>query len=136
MTQPSTRYDVPKGTVLMSAQQVLQNAFSFIFYIAIARILTQAEIGQIALFAFILTTFNVITQLSLPSAATRFIAERIGANKNQEAAVAHTTLRLLLLISTPSLLIGYAASPILSNTIFGQTELSNLLLITSQQPSS
>ena len=131
MTQPSTRYDVPKGTVLMSTQQILQSAFSFIFYVAIARILTQAEIGQIALFAFILTTFNTTTQLSLPSAATRFIAERIGANKNQEAAaVAHTTLKLLLLISAPSLVIGYAASPILSNTIFGQTELSNLLIIT------
>ena len=131
MTQLHYEYDIPKGTVLLSLQQILQFAFSFIFYVVVARILTRSEVGQISLLAFIMSVFTVVTQLSLPTAATRFIAERVGAGKNREAsAIGHTTLKLLILISAPALLVSYIISPNLSTIIFGQTELNQLLPLT------
>ncbi len=131
MTQSIPLYNVPKGTALISLQQVIQYSFSFIFYVFLARILTQSQIGEVSLLTFLTSIFGVVTQFSLPIAATKFVAEHLGRGELQQAgAVARSTLKLMLAISTPALIISYLISPQLSTIVFPNSDLTVLVILT------
>ncbi len=88
MREASAVYDVPRGTVYFTAQQVIVYATSFIYYILLSRILNLADIGQISLLTATMTVFATLTQLALPVAATRFISSSLGVQDPQSASAA------------------------------------------------
>lgn len=104
---------------------------SFLFYLAIARILTRSEVGDIALLATVLAVFNVLTQLALPVAATRFISSYVAKGDIVSAgSVSKTTLHLLLMVSGPGLILAVAVSSWFGETFLTSSNASLSLVIT------
>src|SRR6266487_4369960 len=124
-------YDVPRGTAYITVQQVVTYVTSFVYYVLLIRILNLSQIGIVSLLAAAMSIFTVITQLSLPAAATRFISASIGSQDPSNAgAVARTTRRLLLSISGPALIIAIVASPTIGHVVFKTSDATVLLIVT------
>ncbi len=131
MAEAPIQYNVPRGTAYLTGQQVIVYASSFLFYVLVFRILNLAEIGQISLLSAILAVFNTLTQLALPAAATRFISSNLGIRDSSAAsAVAKTSLRLLLTIATPLLILGLLFSPLIGSLVFNTPNATLLVIIT------
>lgn len=119
MTETTVAFNVPRGTAYITIQQVVVYATSFVHYVLLVRILNLSQIGQISLLGAATGVFSTLTQLALPTAATRFISSDIGAGNSAEAsAVARRTLGLVLMIATPSLIVTLFASPWIATTVF------------------
>src|SRR3972149_11865264 len=94
MSETVEAYNVPRGAAYFTSQQVVSYLASFLFYIALARLLTRDEIGQVSLLAATLAIFNTITQLALPATATRYISSSLGRGQPDTAgAVGRSTVR-------------------------------------------
>src|SRR5438128_3364482 len=119
MTETAVVYNVPRGTAYLTSQQVIISAVSFVYYIFLFRVLSLSQIGQVSLLAITVAIFGTLTQMSLPAAATRFISNRLGSRDAPGAgAVAKTTLRLILIIATPTLLLAGLLSPWIGTLFF------------------
>lgn len=121
---------VARGSVFLGAQNIIEFVVAFGFYFVAARLLTSAEVGQVSLLAFAMTIFTTLTQFSLTTAVTRYVSEAVGRQEQSVAAgVFKTGLKLLLLISVPSLAAALALSPFLSQYAFGGLHLNTLILV-------
>src|SRR5437016_6354685 len=118
MEVPAT-YNVPKGTIYITVQQMTTYTTFFIYYVLLIRILDLSEIGEISLLTASLSIFTTITLLALPSAATRFISASIGAlDKPRATAVARKAMLLLLSLASPAFLLAALASPWIGTVVF------------------
>jgi O-antigen/teichoic acid export membrane protein len=127
----NTFFNIPRGTAYITYQQIVVYATSFVYYIALFRILDLAQIGEVSLLAAAMSIFTTITQLALPVAATRFIAANIGSQDSPNAgAVARTTLRLVLSLAGPGLIIAILVSPIVGPPVFKTSDSTILLVVT------
>ncbi len=121
---------VARGSVFLGAQNIIEFVVAFGFYFVAARLLTSAEVGEVSLLAFAMTIFTTLTQFSLTTAVTRYVSEAVGRQEQSVAAgVFKTGLKLLLLISVPSLAAALALSPFLSQYAFGGLHLNTLILV-------
>ena len=131
MTETEIVYDVPRGTAYFTSQQAILSIASFIYYVLLFRVLDLSQIGQVSLLAITVAIFGTLTQVSLPVAATRFISNRLGSRDAPGAgAVAKTTLRLILIIATPTLLLTSLLSPWIGTLLFNTPNTSSLLVTT------
>ena len=104
---------------------------SFLYYVLLVRILNLSQVGEVSLLAAASSIFTTLTQLALPTAATRFISSHMGKNDPTGASgVAATSLRLLLVIAGPGLAIAILASPWIGTTVFKTADSSTLLVVT------
>jgi O-antigen/teichoic acid export membrane protein len=127
----ATIFNVPRGTVYITTQQLVIFATSFVYYIALIRILNLSQIGEVSLLAAASSIFSTLTQLALPAAATRFISASIGGrDSSSTGAVARTSLRLMIGIAAPVLLVSVLASPWIAQTVFKNSEAVALLVTT------
>src|SRR6266508_6735600 len=98
MSKESDVYNVQRGTAYLTTQQIITYTTYLIFYVALARVLDPIEVNEIGLLLAAQAAFVALTQLGLPSAATRYISGNIGRGNRQTAgAVARTILRLSIL---------------------------------------
>src|SRR5207245_115213 len=74
MSKAGEVYNVPRGTAYLTTQQIITYTTYLIFYVALARILRPDEVGQVSLLLAAQAAFVALTQLGLPSAATRYIS--------------------------------------------------------------
>jgi O-antigen/teichoic acid export membrane protein len=131
LTETVVSFNVPRGTAYITYQQIVVYATSFIYYVVLFRILNLSQIGEVSLLAAAMSVFTTVTQLSLPVAATRFISANIGSQDPSTAGgVAKTTLRLLLLLGGPSLLLAILASPTIGPAVFKTSDSTTLLIVT------
>ena len=131
MAETATVFNVPRGTAYITIQQIITYATSFLYYVLLVRILNLSQVGEVSLLAAASSVFTTLTQLALPLAATRFISSNIGSNDTTGASsVAATSLRLLLVIAGPGLVIAILASPWIGTTIFKTADSSTLLIVT------
>ena len=127
MTETSVVYNVPRGTVYLTSQQVIISAVSFVYYILLFRILNLSQIGQVSLLAIAVAIFGTLTQMALPAAATRFISSSLGSRDAASAgAIASTVLRLVLVVATPTLLLASVLSPWIGALLFNTSDSSSL----------
>ena len=97
----------------------------------LVRVLNLSQVGEVSLLAAASSVFTTLTQLALPTAATRFISSHLGRNDPSGASsVATTSLRLLLAIAGPALVVAILASPWIGTTVFKTADSSNLLVVT------
>jgi O-antigen/teichoic acid export membrane protein len=134
-TAPTSRaadvYNVPRGTAYLTTQQFVTYTVYLIFYIALARILSQKEVGQISLLLAAQTAFAALTQLGLPSAATRFISGSIGKDDRRTGgSVARTVLRISVGVAGAGLAIAALISPLVGPAVLGSSDAGNLLILT------
>src|SRR5437899_8548105 len=131
LAETATIFNVPRGTAYITIQQAVFYATSFLYYVILVRILNLSQVGEISLLAAASSIFTTLTQLALPASATRFISSRIGNNDPTSASgIAATSLRLLLAIAGPGLVIAILASPLIGTTVFKTQDSSNLLIAT------
>jgi O-antigen/teichoic acid export membrane protein len=130
LTETGVIFNVPRGTAYITAQQLVIYASSFIYYVLLIRILNLSQIGEVSLLAAASAGFSTITQLALPLAATRFISSSIGGKDPSTAgAVARTSLRLVITIAAPTLLLSLLASPWIASTVFKDPNATSFLVV-------
>jgi O-antigen/teichoic acid export membrane protein len=96
--------------------QASHYAISFLFYVGVARILSPSEVGSFSLLLMALGVFNTITLLALNSAVIRFVSEGLGRGDAEYAySSSAAAFRVVLGVSLPALLSGFALSPMLSS---------------------
>jgi|TARA_B100001964_G_scaffold241195_1_gene312942 putative peptidoglycan lipid II flippase len=121
---------VAKGSVLIGAQNIIEFAVAFGFFFFLARIVTEAEVGQLSLLAFVMTIFTTLTQLSFPVAITKYVSEMVDNEERSNAgAVFRTGLKLILAVSIPSLIFGLTLSPFLSEVVLDGISLNTLIVV-------
>jgi O-antigen/teichoic acid export membrane protein len=99
---------------------VAQYVILFAYYVAIARLLTQEDVGQISLLSLTMTVFSLLTTLAIPSAATKYIADSLGRGSHlQASAAARASLRIVVTISAPALVVALAVSPFIAGHLLG-----------------
>jgi len=131
MSKAGEVYNVPRGTAYLTTQQIITYTTYLIFYVALARILRPDEVGQISLLLAAQTAFTALTQLGLPSAATRYISGSIGKGDRQTAgAVARTILRLSILVGATGFAIAALISPLIGPSVIGRSDAGTLLILT------
>src|SRR6266705_3149073 len=131
MSKAGEVYNVPRGTAYLTTQQIITYTTYLIFYVALARILRPDEVGQVSLLLAAQAAFVALTQLGLPSAATRYISGNIGKGVSQTAgAVARTILRLSILVGAVGFVIAALVSPIVGPSVIGRSDAGTLLILT------
>src|SRR3989441_9331626 len=131
MSKAGEVYNVPRGTAYLTTQQSITYTTYLIFYVALARILRPDEVGQISLLLAAQTAFTALTQLGLPSAATRYVSGNIGKGDRQTAgAVARTILRLSVLVGAVGFAIAALISPTIGPSVIGRSDAGTLLILT------
>jgi len=130
LTETTAVFNVPRGTAYITAQQLIIYASSFAYYILLIRILNLSQIGEVSLLAAVAGVFGTVTQFALPVAATRFMSASVGGNDPSAAgAVAWTSLKLMLVIALPTLLLSILASPWIAVTIFRNSGAATFLIV-------
>src|SRR5438132_1687516 len=131
MSKAGEVYNVPRGTAYLTTQQIITYTTYLIFYVALARILRPDEVGQVSLLLAAQAAFVALTQLGLPSAATRYVSGNIGKNDRETAgAVARTILRLSTLIGAVGFAIAALVSPLVGPSVIGSSDAGTLLILT------
>jgi O-antigen/teichoic acid export membrane protein len=131
MSKTDDVYNVPRGTAYLTTQQIITYTTYLIFYVALARVLRQDEVGQVSLLLAAQAAFVALTQLGLPSAATRYVSGNIGKGDRQTAgAVARTILRLSILVGSVGFAIAALVSPLVGPSVIGSSDAGTLLILT------
>ena len=131
MVETATTFNVPQGTAYITIQQVVFYGTSFLYYVLLVRVLNLSQVGEVSLLAAASSIFTTLTQLAIPTAATRFISTHIGSKDSTSAgSVAPTSLKLLLAIAGPGVVIAIFASPWIGATVFRTPDSSTLLIVT------
>jgi len=115
----------------LATQQVVTYVATFIYYALLLRVLNLSQIGEVSLLALVMSIFTTLTQVALPSAATRFIASNIAKGDARKAeASARTITGLLLGIATPSLILAIFLSPWVGKLLLGGPSGIQLIIAT------
>lgn len=118
------QFNVPKGTVQITLTNVLEYLIMGLFYIFVTRTnaLTQADIGALSVLYFLSSTIILFTGLALPSALIKFVSEKLGENKLEEAAsVQKTVTKTVLALSITGFMVAVLVSKQLSQYLFGSS---------------
>lgn len=112
------------GIFYFLAINVVNNGASFIFLIAVARVLPNiADLGILTILQTIIMTSTVIAGAGLPHTSTRFLSNYIGTGQQEKAT---NTLRFVLkaglLTSTFLSIALYAFSSLISEVLLGSTD--------------
>jgi len=112
-----------KGTLYLTIQQLIQYLAAFIFYLGVARSITQAEVGLWSMLAVSTAVFATLTLLGLPVAAQKYVSESYGrGNLGEAASVSRLSFRVVALFTFPSLMITLMFCPYISASILGGSE--------------
>ena len=132
MSDAGAVYNVPRGTAYLTAQQMVTYLTYFLFYVALPRVLIDPlKVTEITILLAAQSGFVALTQLGLPSSATRFISRSIGKGDRQTAgAVARTILRISVLVGGAGITLGAIISLYFGRSYVGSTDGTNLLITT------
>ena len=129
MAETTTTFNVPRGTAYITIQQIVIYSTSLVYYVLLVRVLDLTQIGEISLLTAALVIFTTLSQMSLPAAATRFMSASMGIkDASHAAAVARTSLRLLLATAGPALLLAIFVSPLVGMAIFRTSDPTALIV--------
>ena len=132
MSNAGAIYNVPRGTAYLTAQQVVTYVTYLLFYVALPRVLVDpVKVTQIILLLAAQSAFVAVTQLGLPSSATRFISRSIGLGDRQTAgAVARSILRISVFVGVGGIAVGAILSLVFGQSYVGSADGSDLLITT------
>ncbi|MFW6117800.1 MAG: oligosaccharide flippase family protein, partial [Thermoproteota archaeon] len=125
--------NIPRGTLQITLTNGLQYLVIGLFYIAVTKsgALSPAEVGALSLLSFLSSTVFLFTGLTLPTALTKFVSEKLGKSQWEEAAaIKRTVTRLVLGLSVAGLVIGGVLSKWLSNFLLNSSSYLPLVLLT------
>ncbi len=108
------------GTGYIALMNGINLLISFVFYLAIARILTPSEVGSISLLLLVMSVFSTFTSLALNSATTKFVSEYSGKGDPEKASAAFWgSIKLVSIVAFPLFVLTIIASSSLASFISG-----------------
>jgi len=112
-----------RGTLYLTVQQLIQYLATFIFYIGVARFITQTEVGLWSILTASTAVFTTLTLLALPVATQKYVSENYGrGDLGSAASVSRLSFRIVVLSTLPALTVVLMLSPSLSTLILGGAE--------------
>lgn len=118
-----------RGSFYILLQGSVQYVAYFLAYVALTRILTPSEIGELPLLSATYTVFSGITSFSLDTATTKYVAQYAGVgNADRVTGVTMLAVKTTAALSVPSFLVMALFSTQITRLIFG-TALSPAVLI-------
>ena len=107
----------------VAVQNAIQFAINLLFMMALARILPQDEIGSISTLTFSFVIFATLADLSLPTAATKFVSEHLGGgDPSQASSVMVAVRKYILFSSTVCFVVACLFSAEFSSLVWGTQE--------------
>jgi len=126
--RPTAR--VARGATYLFIQGFATALIGVVYFVVLARLLTQAELGVFALLSFIMLLPQVLGTLALPSAAVKYISRYLAENNREKAlSVVTRVLQVCLLSSLIALFVLVVPAEWLSSRIFGTADYATLLRI-------
>jgi len=124
--------NIPGGTLRISLANISQKIILALFYMILTKTnaLTQTDIGILSVLSFIAAAFPLLTQLSLPTALTKFTSEKLGKNQQEEAAAVQKTItKIVVTLSLAGLVIVTLSSQLLSEYFWNKPEYAFLIVM-------
>jgi len=112
-----------RGTLYLTVQQLIQYLAALIFYVGVARFITQAEVGLWSIMTASTAVFTTLTLLGLPVATQKYVSENYGrGDLGSAASISRLSFRIIVLSTLPALTVVLLLSPSLSTLILGGAE--------------
>ncbi len=119
--RPTTR--VARGVTYLFIQGLVNAVIGLIYFVVLARILSQEEMGVFALLFFILSIPQVFGLFSLPSAAVKFMSKYIAkGDYDNTRAVVKRVLQISILMAVVSFLVLFIPADWLSIQLFSKPD--------------
>lgn len=123
---------VAKGASYVFLQGIATNIMMAITFAIIARIITTAEMGAIAVLTMVTGACQLLANIGMPSGVTKFTAESLARNDRKSAAGAfYQALRTSATLSILLALTVFAMSPILSEYLLGTPDQTALFQLSA-----
>jgi O-antigen/teichoic acid export membrane protein len=123
---------VARGASFVLLQTLGTTVIQIVIFAAIARILTDVDLGILSALTFVVGISQIVVNLGLPSAATKFIAGLLGKNDHEGAAsVCYQTLKVSIILSSVAGVFCFVFSDSLSLLLLKTTDYSILFKILS-----
>ena len=91
------------GSVALAFQSAVNSVLGLVFFIFLARLISQAEMGIYASLLLAMALFQTVGQLGLPVAAARFIPKSIGEGRNDHVSIYVTSIIVVSFVSAIAL---------------------------------
>jgi len=109
-----------RGTLYLTIQQLIQYLAAFIFYVGVARFITQAEVGLWSILTASTAVFTTLTLLGLPVATQKYVSENYGrGDLGAAASISRLSFTVVALSTLPALTAVLLVSPSLSTLVLG-----------------
>jgi len=109
-----------RGTLYLTVQQLIQYLAAFIFYVGVARFITQAEVGLWSIMTASTAVFTTLTLLGLPVATQKYVSENYGrGDLGAAASISRLSFTVVALSTLPALTAVLLVSPSLSTLVLG-----------------
>ena len=119
----STAVHVARGASYVFLQNVATSIMMVVSFAILARLITPAEMGVMAVLLMVIGASRVIVCLGMPSSVTKFIAESMAKNDRVSAAGAfYQAIRTNLLLSLPVAAAVFLGAKFLSTWLLGTPE--------------
>lgn len=123
--RPTAR--VARGATYIFAQGFLTSIITVVYFVVLARALSQEDMGVFALLSFLLTLPQVLGTFGLTSAAVKYISQHLAENAPEKAkAVVARLLQVGLLSGVITFLLLFPAD-LISTWMFGQSNYALIL---------
>ena len=123
---------VARGASFILLQTLGTTVIQIVVFAAIARILTQVDMGIMAALTFVVGFSQIVVNLGLPAAATKFTAGFLGKNDREGAAsVCYQTLKVSIILSSLAGVFCFVFSDSISLLLLKTTDYSVLFKILS-----
>ena len=123
---------VARGASFILFQTLGTAVIQIVIFAAIARILTDVDLGILSAMTFVVGISQIVVNLGLPSAATKFISGLLGKNDREGAASAcYQTLKVSIILSSVAGALCFLFSDSLSLLLLRTTDYSILFKILS-----
>ena len=121
---------VARGASYIFLQGIATNILMAAAFAIIARIITTAEMGAMAVLLMITGASRMITCLGMPASVTKFVAEQLAiGNREKAAGCFYHALRANLAVSLPISAAVFLSAPFLSTTLLGTSDKAALFQI-------
>jgi stage V sporulation protein B len=123
---------IPGGTLRITLANVSQYLIQAVFYVIVTRTnaLTSADIGILSILTTLTSTFSLLTLLALPTALTKFTAEKLGTNQREDAAAIQKTItKTVLTLSIAGFAIVTLSAQLLSQYLWNNLDFIILLIL-------
>jgi O-antigen/teichoic acid export membrane protein len=109
-----------RGTVYLTIQQLIQYSAAFVFYLGVARFVSQTEVGLWSILVASTAVFTTITLIGLPIATQKFVSENYGRGDISTAAsVSRLSFAVVTLSTLPTFGAVFLLSPSMSTIVLG-----------------